>query len=41
MRNLKISTALNTLQAKQASELAALQKRLKTGLDELTKERKY
>ena len=38
-RNLKIETASNTMRAKQASELMALQKKIKTGLDEQTKER--
>ena len=38
-RNLKIETAINTLKAKQAAELAALQKKIKTGLDEQTKDR--
>lgn len=38
-RNLKIETALNTLRAKQAVELAALQKKIKTGVDEQIKER--
>jgi hypothetical protein len=39
-RSLKIETALNTLRAKQAAELAALQKKVRTGVDEQTKERK-
>jgi hypothetical protein len=38
-RNLKIDTAANTLRAKQATELAALQKKIKTGLDEQNKDR--
>ena len=38
-RNLKIDTAQNTLRAKQAAELAALQKKIRTGLDEQNKER--
>jgi hypothetical protein len=38
-RNLKIETALNTLRARQGAELAALQKKIKTGLDEQTKDR--
>jgi ATP-dependent Lon protease len=40
-RNLKIETALNTLRARQAAELAALQKKIKTGLDEQTKDRNH
>jgi hypothetical protein len=35
----KIETALNTLRAKQGAELANLQKRVKTGKDEQTKDR--
>ncbi len=38
-RNLKIETASNTLRAKQAAELAALQKKIRTGVDEQNKER--
>lgn len=38
-RSLKIETAINTLKAKQAAELAALNKKIKTGLDEQTKDR--
>ncbi|CAM6005956.1 unnamed protein product [Sphagnum balticum] len=40
-RNLKIETAVNTLKAKQAAEMAALQKKVKTGLDEQNKERHF
>ena len=36
---MKIETALNTLRAKQAAEIANLQKRIKTGRDEQTKDR--
>ncbi len=38
-RNLKIETSSNTLRTKQAGELAALQKKIRTGVDELNKER--
>lgn len=38
-RNLKIETSINTLRARQAAELAALQKKIRTGVDEQTKER--
>ena len=38
-RNIKIEIALNTLRARQASELAALQKKIRTGLDEQIKDR--
>jgi len=35
-----METALNTLRGKQAIELANLRKRIKTELDELSRERK-
>lgn len=38
-RNTKIETAVNTLNAKQQAEMTALQKRIKTGLDEQNKDR--
>ena len=38
-RNIKIETSCNTLRAKQATELASLQKKIRTGLDEQNKER--
>lgn len=39
-RNEKMETALATLRGKQAVELANLKKRVKTELDELSRERK-
>ena len=36
---MKIEASLNTLRAKQNVELVALQKKIKTGLDEQNKER--
>lgn len=38
-RNIKIETAINKLRHKQESELAALQKKIKTGMDEQMKDR--
>ena len=39
-RNLKIETALNKQIQKQDHELQVLQKKIKTGLEELAKDRK-
>ena len=38
-RNIKIETALNKLRNKQDQELTALQKKIKTGMDEQAKDR--
>ena len=39
-RNIKMETALNLLKTKQEVELSNLKKKIKTGLDELIKQRK-
>ena len=39
-RNNKIETSCNTLRAKQNAEMMALQKKIKTGMDEQIKDRK-
>ena len=39
-RNNKIEVASNTLRAKQNAEMTALQKKIKTGMDEQLKDRK-
>jgi hypothetical protein len=40
MRDRKIETALKTLRERQEVELANLRKKIKTGMDELLKQRK-
>jgi hypothetical protein len=39
VRNLKIETKVNNLLAEQATELTAYQKKVRTGLDEVSKDR--
>lgn len=39
-RAIKIDTALNTLKLKQDAELSNLKKKIRTGLDQLNKQRK-
>ena len=38
-RNIKIETAITKLKNKQENQLAALQKKIKTGMSEQTKDR--